>query len=223
VFNNSLCNLFDNPHDFILGAFFVVNFPYFIREPVVLLQQFGSINLQAIDLLLQIVDFGVYDLHGLRVFLFVFYFDLHEQLPFVLVFGHLLRLLQSVLLLSADFNGRGHIKELAILRLLDQLSHLLLVLSLHVAVQQQRSVVFIIIHQRLRVLTTFRRVYQLFQILNQKRKFVHLDVLVDHVRRIQVPDRQRVLLHRLFVQLLRIKVVSVFLRNLRNNLGREFS
>jgi len=62
---------------------------------------------------------------------------------------------------------------------------------------------------------------QLLQIGDQIVQLRHLDISLNHIRWIQVTDRLLVLLDSLLVIPLRVELVSVFLANLSDDVGRE--
>jgi hypothetical protein len=98
-------------------------------------------------------------------------------------------LLKGVLLLPAHFDGGGHIEYgvFAISlrgRLLYEVGDLLRLLCLHVAVQQERCVVLVIVSERIEVSLVPLRgggVDEVLKVGNQVRELRDLDVTLDHI------------------------------------------
>ena len=208
---------------------------YLSLEPFHLLNSFeelGRVELETLHLFLEVRDVLVDDLDGLGGVLAVLDLDLHEEGPLFGLHGELLRLVQGVLLLSTDFNSSSDIEDSLFAStatgLLDQLSDLLRLLSLHIAVQQQRCVVFVVVsHDNTSTLSstytslTGGRVNQLLKILDQVGELRHLDVALNHIGRVQIPDGLDELLQGIIELFFLIEVIRMFLADLSDDLPWE--
>ena len=136
-------------------------------------------------------------------------------------------------MLAANFDSRCDVEVHRLLIfadvLINEVRNSLELLFLDVAIQEQSSIVFVVVTHRhqLRFSPVFnarRPSNQFFQVLNQIVQLWHLDVPLNHIARIEVPNRLYVLIDRLLVALLVvIQVVSTSLRDLSSNLGRKLS
>jgi hypothetical protein len=135
--------------------------------------------------------------------------------------------------LAANFDRRRDVEVHRLLIfadvLINKVRNSLKFLLLDVAIQKQSSIVFVVVTHRCQlrlspVLNARRPFNQLFQVLNQIVQLWYLDVPLNHIARIEVPDRLYVLIDRLLVALLVvIQVISTSLRDLSSNLGRKLS
>jgi hypothetical protein len=135
--------------------------------------------------------------------------------------------------LAANFDRRRDIEVHRFLIfadvLINKVRNSLKFLLLDVAIQKQSSVVFVVVTHRRQlrfgsVLNARRPFNQLFQVLNQIVQLWHLDVPLNHIARIEVPNSLYVLIDRLLVAfLVVIQIVSTSLRDLSSNLGRKLS
>jgi len=134
-------------------------------------------------------------------------------------------------LLPAHFDGGGHI-EYGVFAisfrggLLYEVGDLLRLLCLHVAVQQERSVVLVIVSERIEVSLVPLRgggVDQVLKVGNQVRELRDLDVTLDHITRVKVTDGLNELLEGIIILLLLIEVVSMLLRYFGDDFPREIS
>ena len=158
--------------------------------------------MQTLDFFFEIDYVLVDDLESFGGVLPVLDGDLDEERPLLALAGELLGLPERVVLLATDFDGGGHVEDRVLAgalraRLLDQLRDFLGHLRLHVAVQQQRRVVLVVVRKRAQICLVplaRGRVDQLLQVRYQITQLGHLDVALDNVARVQVPDRVHKLL-----------------------------
>jgi hypothetical protein len=121
-------------------------------------------------------------------------------------------LLEGVLLLPTHFDCCGHIEYgvfATSLRgcLLYEVGDLLRLLCLHIAVQQERCVVLVIVSKRIEVSLVSLRgggVDEVLKIGNQVRELRDLDVTLDHITGVQVADGLYELLESIIILLLLI-------------------
>lgn len=195
------------------------------------LEELGYILLQALDLLFEVVDFLVNDVQGPEVILPVLNLDLHEQLVVLAVLGQLLCLIKRLVLLAAHFDSGVDIKYrlrlVLTLRSLDQLRDLVLLLELHITVEEQSRIVLVIITHRVEALHARcllrRRLDQLLKVLDQVWEVLHLDVSLDHVAWIEVADGLQVLGQCLLGLVLDcVQLVAMLLTYLCIYLSRKF-
>lgn len=115
-------------------------------------------------------------------------------------------------MLPAHFDGGGHIEYgvFAIsLRggLLNEVGDLLGLFCLHVAVQQERCVVLVIVSERIEVSLVPLRgwgVNEVLKVGNQVRELRDLDVTLDHITGVKITDGLNELLESIIILLLLI-------------------
>ena len=98
--------------------------------------------------------------------------------------------------------------------LLNEVGDLLWLLCFHVAVQEERCVVLVIVCKGIEVsLVPLRggRVDEVLKVGNQIRELRNLDVTLDHITRVQVADGLDELLESIIILLLLIQVVGMLL------------
>lgn len=127
-------------------------------------------------------------------------------------------------LLAAHLDSRVDVEDGCLFSVLDvqEVFDSLLFVLLHVAIQQECRVVFVVVDVAL--CASLRLLFvtnQPVEVLDQVVELSDLDVVLDDVARIQEPNRLNVLLNSLIVLLLMEQLVSVLFYDLALNLTRE--
>jgi hypothetical protein len=95
-------------------------------------------------------------------------------------------------------------------------------LFLHVTVQQQGSIVFVVVLNLTKgLLLLVWGSNQLLKVLNQVIQLRHLDESLNHVTRVEVADCLHIFCDGLVVTFLRVKFVCVFFVDFSNNFHGE--
>ena len=112
-----------------------------------LFKQLRPVHLKQVDLLTDIVDLGVDHHKGLLVPPLALNVDLHQQLPTLLLLSQGNGVLPCGVLLAAHFDGRVDVEDGCLFSVLDvqKVFDSLLFVLLHVAIQQECRVVFVVI------------------------------------------------------------------------------
>ena len=234
VVNHGLDDAEGHVGDVLHGDRFVVILASFHRSEsrrrlrlplqLALFQQLRSVHLQQVDLLTDIVDLGVDHHKGLLVPPLALNVDLHEQLPALLLLSQGDGVLPCGVLLAAHFDGRVDVEDGSLFSVLDvqEVFDSLFFVLLHVAIQQECCVVFVVVDVAL--CASLRLLFvtdQPVEVLDQVVELSDLDVVLDDVARIQEPNRLDVLLDSLIVLLLVKQLVSMLLNNLALDLTWE--
>ena len=112
-----------------------------------LFKQLRPVHLKQVDLLTDIVDLGVDHHKGLLVPPLALNVDLHQQLPTLFLFSQGNGVLPCGVLLAAHFDGRVDVEDGCLFSVLDvqKVFDSLLFVLLHVAIQQECRVVFVVV------------------------------------------------------------------------------
>ena len=127
-------------------------------------------------------------------------------------------------LLAADLDGRVHVKDRLLVRILDvqEVFDRLLLVLLHITVQQECRIVLVVIDVALSAaLRLFLIANELVQILDQVVQLRHLNVVLNDITRIQEANSLDILFDRFVVLLLVEEFVGVLFDNLTLDLARE--
>lgn len=115
-------------------------------------EKLRDVLLETLHFFLEVVDLLVDGVEGSLRVVFIFNLNLHQQPPLLALLGQSLSDVQSLNLLATDLDSCVDVEvRLALaLRLtpLNQRCYLVLVIVLHVAVQEQRSVVLVVVARR---------------------------------------------------------------------------
>ena len=182
-------------------------------------QELREVLLKAVHSLLQVHDVLIDRVESSLGVLPVFNLDLDESHVLSTLLSEFLGLVDGVRLLAAHFDGCLDIKDGAALRLLlpvlNQLRDLIVLLGLHVAVQEESRVILVVVAHRIQILDGLSLnggcLDQVLKVLDQVWKLLDFNISLDDVAWVQVPDGLDVLHESLVILLLdTVELIGVF-------------